>query len=77
MYSRQAVVCLLQDNNTLSAEIELAAAATIVRKIGNSILTSEQVEIPSEVVQMSCQSLVCCRCTVAYETAYVAMHGFA
>lgn len=32
-----------QVNNTLSAEIELAAAATIVRKINGQILTDQQV----------------------------------
>ena len=32
-----------QVNNTLSAEIELAAAATIVREVNGQILTDQQV----------------------------------
>ena len=35
--------CMRQANNTLSAEIELAAAATIVRNINGQILTNQQV----------------------------------
>src|SRR5207249_2565580 len=33
---------LIQQNNTLGAEIEIAAAATIIRQRGGQILTSEQ-----------------------------------
>jgi hypothetical protein len=36
---------LIQQNNTLSAEIELAAAATIVREVGGQLVTDSQVLI--------------------------------
>lgn len=40
--TKQGVMHLIQPNNTLDAEIELAAAATIVRVIKNKELTGEQ-----------------------------------
>ena len=33
---------LIQQNNTLGAEIELAAAATIVREVGGQLVTDSQ-----------------------------------
>ncbi|WP_437827198.1 hypothetical protein [Sorangium sp. So ce1153] len=41
-WNEAAAVHLVQEANTLSAEIEIAAAATVVRSIGGEVLTGEQ-----------------------------------